>query len=118
MEFNVSLIEQAGGLLAPLSPDTRAYTVAGTHTTQAIKATLHETKGVVTPDPANESERKTYLSIWDEKGHISKAKVFAKNPAMQQACESLPYTIVRWEVHEAFIADAKSGRGEGVLVPE
>ena len=110
LSWNEALVRQANGLLAPVSPDTRALTIAGTHTTQCVKAVKNEVKGVPTPEQKTVEEQKEQkLRIWTEHGNIDMSKVCTINPSFAQACERLPYIVIRHHVEKVAQHKGKGG---------
>ena len=100
--FNENLVELSGGTLAPIGPDLRALTVAGSHTTQVLKALHAQVKGI--PE-AFELET---LALWDANGFVDQKLVFEACPEMQKAvADGIEYIIIRWEAEEV------RGRGAG-----
>ena len=100
--FNENLVELSGGTLAPIGPDLRALTVAGSHTTQVLKAVNGQIKGM--PE-AFESQSS---GLWDGNGFLDQKLIFEACPEMQKAvADGIEYIIVRAEAEEV------RGRGAG-----
>ena len=92
---NVDLVTKAGGLLAPISPETiRALTVCCSHTTAALRLACYARGSVVPACPGHDDLATD--------GFLSRARIEEKCPSIKDALHNgLTYTVVRWQIAEA-----------------
>ena len=86
-DFNVRVVEGAGGYLAPVSrSDLQVLTARGSHTTQAVRALLFSTKSM-------------HDELASPDGTVSRAIVTEKRPSIDEPLtKGLEYTVIRWEL--------------------
>ena len=109
--FNTRLVSEANGLLGKAGPDIRILTVAGSHTTQALKCVQEGTMGI--PQTGKSS-----LWIWKESGQLNTAVILGMAPRVKQILEEgMEYLVFRKELEEvlpglaAFLSPARRPTG-------
>jgi hypothetical protein len=89
-DFNLSLIKNAAGLLAPCTGRERYLSVGGGHTTAGCRAINH---GCATPE----------ARLADGKGKLNASLLWEHRPILKQMCtEGWEWTIIPHEVQETW----------------
>ena len=113
-QFNVEVVKKSKGLLAEPNPDAEVLTIAGTHTNQTARCTIHETQGILVQKDNTQS-----INFWTRDGRISKDKVLACNPAYGEfIAQGAEILVIRHQVESVlpelpdFLSHA-ANRGHG-----